>query len=132
LPCIRDTIKKSIAEEKRSSGRGRVGVFDCVYIGKTALKIVLSNLISNAVKYTDVNGVINIGIVNDWLYIENSYGNNKISNMDKIFDVKFDLNKENSNGLGLYIVSNILNNYNIEYKALQDEEFFIFKIKIFS
>ena len=45
---------------------------------------------------------------------------------------KFDLNKENSNGLGLYIVSNILNNYNIEYKALQDEEFFIFKIKIFS
>ncbi|MBD9055011.1 MAG: sensor histidine kinase, partial [Eubacterium ventriosum] len=27
---------------------------------------------------------------------------------------------------------NILNNYNIEYKALQDEEFFIFKIKIFS
>ena len=52
--------------------------------------------------------------------------------MDKIFDVKFDLNKENSNGLGLYIVSNILNNYNIEYKALQDEEFFIFKIKIFS
>lgn len=40
--------------------------------------------------------------------------------------------KENSNGLGLYIVSNILNNYNIEYKALQDEEFFIFKIKIFS
>ena len=49
-----------------------------------------------------------------------------------IFDVKFDLNKENSNGLGLYIVSNILNNYNIEYKALQDEEFFIFKIKIFS
>ena len=52
--------------------------------------------------------------------------------MDEIFDVKFDLNKENSNGLGLYIVSNILNNYNIEYKALQDEEFFIFKIKIFS
>ena len=103
-----------------------------IYIGKTALKIILSNLISNAVKYTDVNGVINIGIVNDWLYIENSYGNNKISNMDEIFDVKFDLNKENSNGLGLYIVSNILNNYNIEYKALQDEEFFIFKIKIFS
>ena len=101
-----------------------------IYIGKTALKIILSNLISNAIKYTDVNGVINIGIANDWLYIENTYGNNKIKDMDKIFDVKFDLNKENSNGLGLYIVSNILNNYNIEYKALQDEEFFIFKIKM--
>ena len=88
-------------------------------------------MISNAVKYTDVNGVINIGIVNDWLYIENTYGNNKISNMDKIFDVKFDLNKENSNGLGLYIVSNILNNYNMEYKALQDEEILSLKLKYF-
>jgi hypothetical protein len=29
-----------------------------------------------------------------------------------------------------YLLS--INNYNIEYKALQDEEFFIFKIKIFS
>lgn len=27
-------MKKSIAEEERSSGRGRMGVFDCVYIGK--------------------------------------------------------------------------------------------------
>ena len=128
-----DVLKKYeiLANQKKITVNNYI-LDENIYIGKTALKIILSNLISNAVKYTDVNGVINIGIVNDWLYIENSYGNNKISNMDKIFDVKFDLNKENSNGLGLYIVSNILNNYNIEYKALQDEEFFIFKIKIFS
>ena len=127
---LEDILKKYeiLANQKKITVNNYI-LDENVYIGKTALKIILSNLISNAVKYTDVNGVINIGIVNDWLYIENSYGNNKISNMDKIFDVKFDLN---SNGLGLYIVSNILNNYNIEYKALQDEEFFIFKIKIFS
>ena len=130
---LEDILKKYeiLANQKKITVNNYI-LDENVYIGKTALKIILSNLISNAVKYTDVNGVINIGIVNDWLYIENSYGNNKISNMDKIFDVKFDLNKENSNGLGLYIVSNILNNYKIEYKALQDEEFFIFKIKIFS
>ena len=130
---LEDILKKYeiLANQKKITVNNYI-LDENVYIGKTALKIILSNLISNAVKYTDVNGVINIGIVNDWLYIENSYGNNKISNMDKIFDVKFDLNKENSNGLGLYIVSNILNNYNIEYEALQDEEFFIFKIKIFS
>ena len=128
---LEDVLKKYeiLAHQKKITVNNYI-LDENVYIGKTALKIILSNLISNAVKYTDVNGVINIGIVNDWLYIENSYGNNKISN--EIFDVKFDLNKENSNGLGLYIVSNILNNYNIEYKALQDEEFFIFKIKIFS
>ncbi len=130
---LEDILKKYeiLANQKKITVNNYI-LDENIYIGKTALKIILSNLISNAVKYTDVNGVINIGIVNDWLYIENSYGNNKISNMDKIFDVKFDLNKENSNGLGLYIVSNILNNYNMEYKALQNEEFFIFKIKIFS
>ncbi|MEB5878873.1 MULTISPECIES: HAMP domain-containing sensor histidine kinase [Enterococcus] len=130
---LEDVLKKYeiLANQKKITVNNYI-LDENVYIGKTALKIILSNLISNAVKYTEVNGVINIGIVNDWLYIENSYGNNKVSNMDKIFEVKFDLNKENSNGLGLYIVSNILNNYNLEYKASQDEEFFIFKIKMFS
>ena len=130
---LEDILKKYeiLANQKKITVNNYI-LDENIYIGKTALKIILSNLISNAVKYTDVNGVINIGIVNDWLYIENSYGNNKISDMDKIFDVKFDLNKENSNGLGLYIVSNILNNYNMEYKALQNEKFFIFKIKIVS
>ena len=103
-----------------------------IYIGRTALNIILSNLISNAVKYTDTKGIINIGLDRDWLYIENSYGDNKVSDIDKLFDVNFDLNKENSNGLGLYIVSNLLNNYNKEYKVLQNEEFFTFKIKLSS
>ncbi|HHU3897481.1 TPA: sensor histidine kinase, partial [Streptococcus agalactiae] len=47
-----------------------------IYIGKTALNIVFSNLISNAVKYTNRNGIINIKIANDWLLIENSYDKN--------------------------------------------------------
>lgn len=101
-----------------------------IYIGKTALSIILSNLISNAVKYTDANGIINIGLDRDWLYIENSYGDNKVSDIDKLFEFKFDLNKENSNGLGLYIVSNLLNNYNKKFKVLQNREYFVFKIKL--
>ncbi|EOU1891785.1 HAMP domain-containing sensor histidine kinase [Clostridium perfringens] len=103
-----------------------------IYIGKTALNIILSNLISNAVKYTDANGIINIGLDKDWLYIENSYGDNKVSDIDKLFEFKFDLNKENSNGLGLYIVSNLLNNYNKKFKVLQNREYFVFKIKLSS
>ncbi|MDM0445598.1 HAMP domain-containing sensor histidine kinase [Clostridium perfringens] len=103
-----------------------------IYIGKTALNIILSNLISNAVKYTDANGIINIGLDRDWLYIENSYGDNKVSDIDKLFEFKFDLNKKNSNGLGLYIVSNLLNNYNKKFKVLQNREYFVFKIKLSS
>ena len=67
-----------------------------IYIGKTALKIVLSNLISNAVKYTDVSGIINIGTDQGWLYIENSYKDDEILEIDQLFEVEFDLNKENS------------------------------------
>ena len=80
---LEDILKKYeiLANQKKITVNNYI-LDENVYIGKTALKIILSNLISNAVKYTDVNGVINIGIVNDWLYIENSYGNNKISNMD--------------------------------------------------
>ena len=103
-----------------------------IYIGKTALKIVLSNLISNAVKYTDVSGIINIGTDQGWLYIENSYKDDEILEIDQLFEVEFDLNKENSNGLGLYIVSNLLNNYKIEYKVLQNKDSFVFKIKLSS
>ena len=101
-----------------------------IYIGKTALKIVLSNLVSNAVKYADDCGVMNIGVDEDWFYIENSYGNKKSLDIDELFEVKFDLNKENSNGLGLYIVSNLLNNYKIKYKVLQNEVCFVFKIEL--
>lgn len=77
-----------------------------IYIGKTALNIVFSNLISNAVKYTNRNGIINIKIANDWLLIENSYDKNKISKINKILDASFDLKLDNSNGLGLNIVKN--------------------------
>ena len=66
----------------------------------------------------------------DWFYIENSYGNKKSLDIDELFEVKFDLNKENSNGLGLYIVSNLLNNYKIKYKVLQNEVCFVFKIEL--
>lgn len=103
-----------------------------IYIGKTALKIVLSNLISNAVKYTDVSGIINIGTDQGWLYIENSYKDDEILEIDKLFEVKFDLNKENSNGLGLYIVTNLLTNYKIKYNVLQNKDAFVFKIKLSS
>lgn len=103
---------------------------ETIYIGKRALRIILSNLVSNAVKYTEEGGLIKIGVEDAWFYIENSCPSNKSLDMDKVFDVKFDLNKENSNGLGLYIVSNLLNNYKIGHKVLQGQSTFVFKIDL--
>lgn len=101
-----------------------------IYIGKTALKIILSNLMSNAIKYTEESGLINIGIKENYFFIENTFKNDKDLDLEKIFEVNFDANKENSNGLGLYIVRNLLSNYKFEYKAEQNDSFFIFKIKL--
>nr|WP_314494801.1 HAMP domain-containing sensor histidine kinase [uncultured Peptostreptococcus sp.] len=103
---------------------------ETIYIGKRALRIILSNLVSNAVKYTEEGGLIKIGVEDGWFYIENSCPSNKSLDMDKVFDVKFDLNKENSNGLGLYIVSNLLNNYKIGHRVLQGQSTFAFKIDL--
>lgn len=44
---------------------------ETMYIGKTALNIILSNLISNAINYTHEKGMIQIGIKQDYFYIQN-------------------------------------------------------------
>lgn len=111
------SINNNISEEK-------------IYIGRSALRIILSNLISNAVKYTDEYGSINIGSEKGHLYIENTYENKSSIDIDKIFDVNFDLSKKNSNGLGLYIVSSLLKNYKIKYRIAQGDSSFKFEIEL--
>ena len=93
-----------------------------LYIGKPALRIVLSNLLSNAVKYTEEGGFIEIYGKEGWLYVENSF--------QKPYSMNFDLQKENSNGLGLYIVSTLLKNYRIPYAVLEKDGKFVFRIKL--
>ena len=85
---------------------------ETMYIGKTALNIILSNLISNAINYTYEKGMIQIGIEEDYFYIQN----------------KQDPTQPKGNGLGLYIVRNLLDNYKMKYKVIEGEDF-IFKIQ---
>ena len=109
------TIENAVSEEE-------------IYIGRSALKIILSNLVSNAVKYTKEGGFINIGISDDWFYIENNFESD--FDIDRIFNVEFNSSKENSNGLGLYIVRNLLLNYNLNYDVSKTQEKFMFKIEL--
>ena len=85
---------------------------ETMYIGKTALNIILSNLISNAINYTYEKGMIQIGIEQDYFYIQN----------------KQDPTQPKGNGLGLYIVRNLLDNYKMKYEAIEGEDF-VFKIQ---
>lgn len=85
---------------------------ETMYIGKTALNVILSNLISNAINYTYEKGMIQIGIEQDYFYIQN----------------KQDPTQPKGNGLGLYIVRNLLDNYKMKYEVIEGEDF-IFKIR---
>lgn len=99
-------------------------------IGKKALNLVLSNLISNAVKYSEPISVISIDVRNDWLFIANV--THSEVDLKPLMDIKFDLNKEDSHGLGLYIIKTLLKNYGIEYAVENNDRTFIFKIKLIS
>lgn len=213
-PTLEDVLKKYelLIDQKNINVNNSVSD-EKILIGRSALKIILSNLVGNAVKYTGFKGNVNIGIrhiqvdnsdnssyadntddannldnadangdanievrhtkadnadnssnadniddannldnadntenvdnadANDsdnnevahecWLCIENSY-DSEIEEIDigNIFDINFNLNKENSSGLGLYIVKNLLENYNFIYKVENKDGMFVFKIKI--
>ena len=131
LPILNDIINKQevIANQKHITIANQI-TDEKIYIGKSALKIILSNVIGNAVKYTDEYGTITIKSDGEWFEVINTF--EKASELDttKVFDVNCDLNKENSNGLGLYIVGNLLNNYKIDAIIETQDENVTFKIKL--
>lgn len=131
LPILNDIINKQevIATQKHITIDNQI-INEKIFIGKSALKIILSNVIGNAVKYTDEYGLITIKSDDEWFEVINTC--KKASELDttKVFDVNCDLNKENSNGLGLYIVGNLLNNYKIDAIIDTQDETVTFKIKL--
>ena len=80
----------------------------------------ISNIISNAVNYTDEGKEIRIYIKDKKLIIENDCKPISEEHLAHIFEafyrVDFDRNKiSGGNGLGLYIVQQILKMYNLDY-----------------
>lgn len=87
---------------------------------KSMLKKALSNIISNAVNYTDNGKNINIYFEKNSLIIENECKPIEQNHLDHIFEAfyraEFDRNKNTGgNGLGLYIVQQFLKTLNISH-----------------
>ena len=118
-----------MAAQRSISINNRLGD-EKIYIGKSALKVILSNVVGNAVKYSDTGGIIDIGSDNGWMYLDNTYDDAENLDCERLFEVNFDVGKDNSNGLGLYIVRNILLSYGIEHKLERREKSIRFTIKI--
>ena len=118
-----------MAAQRSVSINNRLGD-EKIYIGKSALKVILSNVVGNAVKYSDTGGIIDIGSDNGWMHIDNTYDDAENLDCERLFEVNFDVGKDNSNGLGLYIVRNILLSYGIEHKLERREKSIRFTIRI--
>ena len=87
-----------------------------ISMGKAAFEKVISNIIGNAVKYTDNKGKINIYTFSHQLIIENTCIPLPKEEISKVFDIFYHRhNEKQSNGLGLYIVKTILDNYGFHY-----------------
>ena len=91
--------------------------------------IALKNLIDNAIKYSDDKKVL-IRTKDGDIIFENS-GKPLAYDLEKYYEPFFanEQNNNNSFGLGLYIVHNILkaNNYELEYKYENEKNIFICK-----
>lgn len=92
-----------------------------VYGDKSKLEIVVSNILSNAIKYTPRNESIFIEINSKGLSIINTgitIADDDINNLFEPFyrTDKAKTRKDGSSGLGLYIVKQILNQHDIKFK----------------
>ncbi|MGL5670297.1 MAG: ATP-binding protein, partial [Cetobacterium sp.] len=99
------------------------------------LKLVLNNLIQNALKYSIIGGNVKIFQNLNYLIIENIFQGELGNEMEKLLqpfsrgknaeDFKFD-----GMGLGLSIISKALNLASIKYEIKVDQNKFIVKLKI--
>lgn len=113
-----------------------------IYADMQKIKMVLNNLISNAIKYTG-NGEINIKLENRkdqvLFAIKNGINDYEEKEINKIWDPFYVLETSRSKqlsgtGLGLSIVKTILNNHKFEYGMnlyKKEIEFYIFLKKEF-
>ena len=104
---------KIMIAEKNLQMRIEVGE-QKIWLNRTALSMVLANLIGNAVKYAEEGGRISVQMRDGVLEINNSYGTS--------------VNEQSGSGLGLYIVKNLLKRYGLKYEISDLEKSFSFKI----
>ena len=85
-----------------------------IWLNRTALSMVLANLIGNAVRYAEEGGRISMQMRDEALDIKNSY--------------KAGANEQSGSGLGLYIVKNLLKRYGLKYEICNQNKSFSFRI----
>jgi len=112
---VEEVLKRNqiMIAEKNLQMRIEVGE-QKIWLNRTALSMVLANLIGNAVKYAEDGGKISVQMRDEVLEIKNSY--------------RASTNEQSGSGLGLYIVKNLLKRYGLEYEICNQKKSFSFRI----
>ena len=106
-----------------------------ILFNETKLQRIVDNTITNAIKYTLPNGLVDIKLEKVGMYLEFSMGSKSkiIENTDKVFDAYYreSETKENETtrdgfGLGLKLVRSICEEEDVEIRVSSNEEYTAF------
>ncbi len=96
------------------------------YINPSVMKLILSNLISNAIKHSTPGGLVRIGEREGELYIENSCSPEEQEKLTQSFSGNAS-RKAKGSGMGLFVVKSLLEHEKLPYHfEMQDDRLTFF------
>ena len=96
------------------------------YINPSVMKLILSNLISNAIKHSTLGGLIRIGEREGELFIENSCSPEEQEKLAQSFSENAS-RKAKGSGMGLFVVKSLLEHEKLPYHfEMQDDRLTFF------
>ena len=96
------------------------------YINPSVMKLILSNLISNAIKHSTLGGLVRIGEREGELFIENSCSSEEQEKLAQSFSENAS-RKAKGSGMGLFVVKSLLEHEKLPYHfEMQDDRLTFF------
>ena len=96
------------------------------YLNPSVMKLILSNLISNAIKHSVSDGLVRIGEREGYLFIENSCSPEEQEKLSQSFSGTAS-RKAKGSGMGLFVVKSLLEHEKIPYHfEMQDQHLTFF------
>ena len=99
-------------------------------ISRPAFQKLFSNLIGNAIKYSNAHNIIYIYSKNHWLCLKNTCTPIKKQQIPALFNLFSHGEHKQSTGIGLFIVKNILEHYKIKYEFKPTKNGMVFCLKL--
>lgn len=98
------------------------------YINPSVMKLILSNLISNAVKHSVSGGYVRLGERGGWLFIENTCTPEEQEKLAQSFSGAV-CRQTKGSGLGLFVVKSLLEHERLPYRFEGYDDHLVFLMK---